>query len=129
MSKNRGFTATELVIAIVFVFLVGAIFYASSASHDAAHRDNKRKTAMNAVYYNLVEVVKPKLGGYPRILTSDQLGAMDSALLTDPRGKKLGAQGSDYRYEPTECSGGDICQSFTLRADLEREDVFVKQSP
>lgn len=95
----------------------------------ASHRDIERKTAINAIYYNLVEVAKPTLSGYPRILAAEHLKAMDSALLTDPQGKKLGAQGSDFRYEPTDCNGGDICQSFILRADLEREDVFVKQSP
>jgi len=129
MSKDSGFTATELMIAIVFLLLVGTGFYASTASLQAAHRDNDRKTAINAIYYNLVEVVKPSLGGYPRVLTADQLKAMDAALLTDPRGNKLGTPNSDYRYDPTECNGGDICQKFTLRATLEREDVFVKNSP
>jgi type II secretory pathway component PulJ len=129
MSKTRGFTTTEMITAIVFVLLVGAIFYALTSSLQASHRDTRRKTAINAIYYNLVEVVRPSLKGYPRSLEADQLKAMDSALLMDPRGNKMGERDSDYRYEPSECNGGDVCQSFTLRASLEREDDFVKRSP
>lgn len=129
MSRNRGFTVVELIVAIVFLTVVGAIFYGQKSGLQASHRDVQRKTAINAVYYNLVEVVKPALGGYPRVIAPEQLKAMDIALLTDPDGKKLGDKDSTYRYEPTECNGGDICKSFTLRADLEREDTFVKQSP
>ena len=129
MNKHSGFTVVELIVVILFLTLVGGIFYSQKAGLEASHRDTSRKTAINAIYYNLIEVVKPTLGGYPQALKAEQLKAMDSALLTDPDGKKLGEQGSDYRYEPTECNGGDICKSFTLRAELEREDVFVKQSP
>ena len=129
MSKQGGFTTTEVTIAITFVLLASAILYAATSSLKASHRDTERKTAINAIYYNLVEVVKPSLGGYPRVLSADQLKAMDSTLLTDPQGKKIGERGSDYRYEPTECNGGDVCQSFTLRAQLEHEDTFVKRSP
>lgn len=129
MSKNRGFTTTEMMIAVIFVFIVGAVIYFFTSGLQASHRDVERKTAINAIYYNLVEVVKPTLGGYPRVLNQEQLKAMDSALLTDPRGKKIGSRDSDYRYEPTKCNGGDVCQSFTLRANLERENVFVKRSP
>jgi len=129
MSKNKGFTTTELVIAVIFVLFVGAIFYVFTSGLQASHRDTERKTAINAIYYNLVEVAKPALGGYPRVLTAEQLKAMDSSLLSDPQGKKIGARDSDYRYEPTECNGGDVCQSFTLRANLERENSFIKRSP
>lgn len=129
MSTNRGFTVIELIVAIAFLAIVGSIFYAQKSDLEASHRDTARKTAINAIYYNLVEVAKPTLGGYPRALKAEQLKAMDSALLTDPDGKKIDEEGSSYRYAPTECNGGDLCKSFTLRADLEREDTFVKQSP
>lgn len=129
MSKNKGFTTTEAMIAVIFVLFTGAIFYVFTAGLQASHRDTDRKTAINAIYYNLVEVVKPTLRGYPRVLSAEQLKAMDSALLTDPRGKKIGTRDSDYRYEPTECNGGDVCQRFTLRASLERENDFLKRSP
>lgn len=129
MSKNRGFTLTEMMIAVIFVLFVGVIFYLLTSGLQASHRDIQRKTAINSIYYNLVEVAKPALGGYPRVITAEQLKAMDSALLTDPQGKMIGDRGSDYIYEPTSCNGGDICQSFALRAVLEREDMFTKRSP
>lgn len=129
MSTIRNLTVTELFAGVVFLILVGGIFLLQRAGLEASHRDTTRKTAINAIYYNLVEVVKPELGGYPRILEAEQLKAMDPALLKDPGGVLIDVQGSDYLYEPTECNGGDICRSFTLRAKLEREDTFVKQSP
>ena len=129
MNKRSGFTVIELVIAIAVLTITGAIFYTQKSDLQASHRDSQRKTAINAIYYNLVEVVKPTLGGYPRILKGEVLKAMDMALLTDPDGKKFSASDSNYQYEPTECNGGDLCQSFTLRATLEREDRFVKRSP
>ncbi len=129
MNKSSGFTVIELVIAIAVLTIVGAIFYTQKSDLQASHRDSQRKTAINAIYYNLVEVVKPTLKGYPRVLKGEDLKAMDVSLLTDPDGKKLGASGSNYQYEPTECNGGDLCQSFTLRAKLEREDRFIKRSP
>lgn len=129
MSTIRSLTTTELLAGAIFLALIGGIFYAQRAGLTAAHRDTERKTAINAMYYNLVEVVKPTLGGYPRVLKTEDLKAMDPALLKDPQGVTIGVQGSDYRYEPTECNGGDVCQSFTLRANMEREDTFVKQTP
>lgn len=129
MRKQGGFTTTEVIIAIIFVLLVGAVFYGSTSSLQTSQRDTRRKTAINAIYYSLVEVIKPSLGGYPRVLTAEQLKSMDSSLLTDPRGHKIGTRDSDYTYEPTDCSGGDVCQSFTLRASLELEDTFVKRNP
>ncbi len=129
MNKRPGFTVTELIVAIVFFTVVGGVFYSQQLSREASHRDTERKTAMNAIYYNLIEIVKPTLGGYPRVLSAEKLKGMDGKLLTDPRGKAIQTPGSEYYYEPSECDGGDICRGFTLRADLEREDAFVKNSP
>lgn len=127
MNKPSGFTAIELIVAIVVLVGTGIIFVMQKNDLSAQHRDIERKTAINAIYYNLEEIVYPGLKGYPAQLDATQLKAMDSALLTDPNGIKLGASGSDYAYEPSSCNG-NICQHYTLRASLEREAAFERRS-
>lgn len=128
MKASRGFSVVELMVAIVFLGVVGTVIYEQQGALRSIHRDQSRKVAMNEIYYNLEEVVKPKLGGYPRLLTAAQLTAMDKRYLKDPAGVLVGASDSQYRYEPTGCNGGDVCRGYTLRADLEREADFVRSS-
>lgn len=127
MKKQAGFTALELIAAIVILIAAGIIFLVQKNDIAAEHRDNTRKIAINAIYYNLEEIVHPALGGYPATLDTKQLKAMDSELLTDPNGLLINESGSDYRYEPSSCNG-NICQHYVLRATLEREAEFVKKS-
>ena len=128
MKTSSGFTVVELLVTLVFIGLVGGIAYSQYQALSIVHRDQDRKVAINAIYYNLQEIVKPKLNGYPRVLNANELRAMDAALLKDPQGVVIGKANSDYRYEPTGCNGGDVCSDFTLRANLEREADFVKSS-
>lgn len=127
MRKQSGFTALELIVAIFIVLAGGTIFLVQKNALSAQHRDTQRKIAINAMYYNLEEVVHSSLGGYPATLTSAQLKAMDSALLKDPNGIAVGETGSDYSYEPSSCSG-TVCQHYTLRTTLEREATFERKS-
>lgn len=129
MKHSAGFTVVELLVALVFLGFVAGIAYSQQQALEIVHRDQQRKVAINAIYYNLEEVVKPTLGGYPRVLAANQLKAMDAALLADPQGNKLGEPDSDYRYEPTGCNGGDLCSGYTVRASLERETDFVRTNP
>ena len=126
MKASSGFTVVELLVAIAFLGIVGTLLFQQQQSLRTIHRDHDRKVAINAIHYNLEEVVRPALGGYPRTLSASQLKAMDKALLRDPSGVLIGESASEYRYEPTGCNGGDICTGYTLRADLEREADFVK---
>lgn len=129
MKTSSGFTLVELLATIVFVSIIGTLFYELNQTLGVVHRDQDRKVAINAIHHNLEEVVKPSLGGYPRLLNATQLKAMDKALLEDPSGATIGESSSQYRYEPTGCNGGNICSGYTLRADLEREADFVKSNP
>jgi type II secretory pathway pseudopilin PulG len=125
MKRSSGFTVIELVVVIVFVgFATGLLLY-QKAGALAAQRDEQRKTAINAMYYDLEEVFYEKNGYYPQKIDSKTLRAMDPQLFTDPSGIKLGEPGSDYRYESSDCQG-DYCKSYTLRADLEKEADYVK---
>lgn len=126
MKASQGFTVVELLVALTCIAAVGAVAWGQYQALGAIHRDQDRKVAINAMHYNLEEVVQPTLGGYPRILQSAQLGAIEPGLLKDPHGVLVGNKKSDYRYEPTGCNGGDICEGYTLRADLEHESDFIK---
>lgn len=127
MRKQSGFTVLELVVAIIILLAAGTIFWIQKNDLAAGHRDNNRKTAINAIYYNLEELVYPALGGYPAKLDAKQLRAMDAELLKDSKGKVINETGSEYRYEPSGCNG-NICQHYIVRADLEKEGEFVKNS-
>lgn len=129
MNTSSGFTVVELLVTIVFVGIVGTLLYQQQQAVRAVHRDQDRKVAINAIHYNLEEIVKPTLGGYPRTLSASQLKSLDKAFLKDPSGVSIGQPTSEYRYEPTGCNGGDVCGGYTLRADLEHEADFVKASP
>lgn len=128
MKTTSGFTAIEALTLFIAISVLAAISLGQYQTLQSIHRDQDRKVAINAMYYNLKEVVKPKLGGYPRTLKAADLRAMDPALRKDPNGVAIGNARSDYRYEPTGCNGGDICKDFTLRSTLERETDFVRSS-
>lgn len=128
MSKlSRGFTIVELIIAIFFLAGAGTLFLIQKQTIEAINRDTQRKTAINAMYYNLKEVYFVANNSYPRTIDAKNLRAMDPALFKDPNGKAVGAQDSEYRYLPSGCNG-DVCSGFTLRTTLERESDYIKQN-
>lgn len=127
MKKQSGFTVIELIVVIVVLLVAGVLLVLQRHDLEATHLDAQRKTAINAIYYNLEEVVYPTLKGYPATLDAAQLKAMDGELLKDTDGILINESGSQYLYEPSGCEN-NICKHYTLRANLEREDQFVKQS-
>lgn len=127
MRNQRGFTVLELLIAIAFLIVAATVFYVQQRDLNIAARDSARKTAINEVYYNLEDVYYPTNGGYPEKLSADQLKGVDPAILKDPNGKIVGDNGSNYRYEPKDCTNGK-CKSYTLTADLEHEADYSKTS-
>lgn len=125
--RQRGFTVLELIIAIVLLVVAGTVFYIQKRDLQVASRDSQRKTAINAMYYNLEDIYAPAHQSYPAALQADNLRGMDPELLKDPSGIAVGQYGSNYRYEPKDCQG-NVCKSYTLTADLEQEADYVKTS-
>lgn len=123
---HNGFTVLELLIVIAVLTVGGWLFFSEKARVDAVQRDSQRKTAINAMYYNLEEVFYEKNRYYPASIDSKTLRAMDPAQFTDPTGTKLGDAGSSYRYNATGCTTDGHCTGYELRAQLEREADFVK---
>lgn len=126
--KQRGFTVIELMAAIVILVTIGAVFLVQKSNLEAASRDDTRRTAINAMYYNLEDVFYAKNKYYPQAIDEKNLTAMDSQLLSDPDGNKVGSSDSDYRYEAKSCSLDGKCQAYELRAVLENEADFVKEN-
>lgn len=125
MKRTAGFTVIEIVVAIVFVGTAALLFLLQKANLEASNRDTDRKTAINAMYYNLEEVFYEKNGHYPLKIDSKILRAMDPALFTDPMGVKMNEEGSEYRYEGLSCSN-DICKAYKLSSTMEKEAEYVK---
>lgn len=125
MKQSKGFTVIELIIVIVFAGFAALLLIYQKANIEASQRDDDRKTAINAMYYNLEEVFYEDNGYYPDSIDSKTLRAMDPELFTDPNGFKLGEAGSDYRYSASNCED-DRCKSYTLRSLLEKEADYIK---
>ncbi|MBQ9019854.1 type II secretion system protein [Candidatus Saccharibacteria bacterium] len=126
-TTQKGFTILELVIVILFASLLFVLFFLQKQNVDAMDRDDKRKTAINAMYYALEESFRPQNGYYPESISEKNLTVIDPNLFTDPSGILLGQQGSSYHYEPANCTEGK-CKEYTLRATLEKEADYVKRN-
>jgi len=127
ISRQRGFTVLELIIAIVFVLAAGTVFYIQKRDLEVQARDSDRKTAINAIYYNLEDVYYAANKAYPQKLTADQLPGIDPSVLKDPEGVMIGDQNSDYTYTPKDCADSK-CKSYTITANLEHEADYTKTS-
>lgn len=127
MKKQSGFTVIELLVVVVLFVLAGMFFLQQKSQIEQVDRDRQRKTAVNAFHYSLEEVYFKANGSYPRKIDEKTLPSVEPALFTDPTGIKVGAQGSNYHYDGLNCEG-EACRSYTLRAELEAEDDFIKKS-
>ncbi|MCL2451765.1 type II secretion system GspH family protein [Candidatus Saccharibacteria bacterium] len=144
MRKQSGFTIIELLIAFVVLATLAIFFAVQRHDLEIAQRDQARKTALNAMYYNLTEVFYAENKYYPETIGRGNLKAMDPALFTDPGGVTLNgnkctytnADGEqtddgdcDYRYTPSDCNEKGECQKFKLTASMEAEAEYTRNSP
>jgi len=125
MKRSDGFTVIEILVVIVFLGVATVLLFIQKDILAATQRDDQRKMAINAMYYNLEEVFYEKNGFYPSTIDSKTLRAMDPVLFTDPDNIKLGEQGSDYRYEGSNCDN-EKCKNYKLSSNLEKEAEYIK---
>ncbi len=125
--NKKGFTILELIIVIAFASLALVLFFAQKVNIDAMDRDKQRKTAINAMYYALEEGFYEQNHFYPETISPENVTVIDPNLFTDPSGIILGETGCSYTYEAANCSDGK-CKEYTLRSNLEKEDVFIKRN-
>ncbi len=125
--RQRGFTVIEILFVAAFLIAAAVVLFIQLDKISIQDFNNQKKTAINAIYFSLEEGFYPVNGHYPEVIEDDTLKTMDSALLTDPYDIRLGEPGSAYRYEPKGCKDGK-CSAYTLRATLDGESDFVKES-
>ena len=125
MNKKSGFTILEIIIVGVFASLLLILFFIQKSNLDAFHRDEARKTAINAMYYALEEDFYKEHKYYPEQISEENIKVIDPALWTDPLGVNLGDPVGSYFYEPANCDNGK-CKEYTLKANLEKEDAYIK---
>ena len=125
--RSHGFTVIELLFVAILVGVASVIFFIQKHNLEVVDRDDKKKIAINAMYYSLEEVFYPANKYYPQSINSDNLKSVDPTLFTDPSGIKLGTTGSTYSYSPTNCVNNQ-CKSYTLKTTLENEADFIKTS-
>lgn len=126
-SYSSGFTVAEVLIAIAMLFGAGYLVNTQLQHSAAAERDLDRKTAINAVHFYLKDIYSEQNDGFPSTLSEATLKSLAKDNVRDPAGRLVGAPGSDLRYEPTDCNNS-VCQYYTLRADLEQEEDFIRSS-
>jgi hypothetical protein len=125
--RRSGISLLEIFPLAIFLIAVGLLVWWQLLSAQARERDTTRKTAMNAIYYELKEIYYPEHKSYPQVLQVTGLKGIDPAYFKDPSGKVITDSSSNYRYEPTGCDG-QTCTGFTLRTSLEQEADFVKST-
>ena len=131
---------------MVFMVLAAlAVFFVIQRGEvEASARDQLRKTAINAMYYNLTESFYKKNGYYPDTISRDNLTAMDPTLFTDPHGFTLHGNectytswfddvqetdgDCDYRYSAYDCDQDSRCQRFRLSSEMETEATYSRSS-
>lgn len=118
-------TVIEVVVILIFAALAALVLLYQMANINASQKDNDRKTAINAMYYNLEEVFYKKNGFYPQTIDNEVLRAMDPELFKDPQGALLGEPTSDYRYDGIDCQNNQ-CSAYKLIARLDKEADYVK---
>lgn len=127
MKRANGFTVIELLVTIVFLAVIGTLFFIQKNNLQIASRDEQRKIAINTIYYGLEESFHAKNNYYPLSIDEKTLITVPSELFTDPFGVKIGDSASNYRYEPLNCTEGK-CKGYSLRTTLENESDFVKSN-
>ena len=127
MEQRKGFTVLEIVIVAIFSSLLLVLFFLQKANVDAMNRDEKRKEAINAMYYALEEGFYAQNKFYPEKIYDENLKVMDPELFNDPMGVNIGNTGSEYVYEPANCENG-TCKEYILRAKLEKENDYIKRN-
>ena len=123
--NKKGFTVLEIAVVVAFAGLLLLLFFIQKSDLDAFDRDEKRKTAINAMYYALEESFYKEHSYYPEFISEENITVIDPALWTDPNGHNLGDPESSYSYEAANCKDGK-CQEYILKTRLEKEDTYAK---
>ena len=126
-SFKKAFTVPEMLVVCAFAALLLILFFIQKSNVDAMNRDEKRKVAINAMYYAIEEGFYEENQYYPEEINEEILTVIDPELFTDPNGYYINTDFSSYSYEATNCKNNK-CKGYTLRAELEKEDDYIKRN-
>ncbi|MBH2007477.1 prepilin-type N-terminal cleavage/methylation domain-containing protein [Candidatus Saccharibacteria bacterium] len=137
MRKSPGFTIIELLVVVVLFLSMCGLFLYQKNNIEAAGRDDRRKADINTLYHNLEKVYYVEHKSYPDALNTKTLPAVQSDTFKDPAGIAINelqiddllgtTTRSTYTYEPIDCKNSQ-CKGYTLRADLEKEADYIRNS-
>ena len=129
MSKRskQGFTIIELVFTIFLAVFASIMFFIQKDNIQTIANDDKKKTAINAMYYGLEKVFYENNKFYPQEINKDVLPSVDPELFTDPEGNEFNTGNSAYSYSPVDCENNK-CKGYTLKAKLKNEVDYKKTS-
>ena len=126
-SREGGFTVIELVIFFVILTVLAGFFVVQKLDLESSFADQHRKTAINAIYYNLTEVYFPAKNHYPSTIEQDTLTGIDPDMLYDVFDYMIGDNNSEYIYQGLNCNNNQ-CKEFRLTAKLDKEADYVIES-
>ncbi len=138
MKKSSGFTLIELLVVVVLFFVMCGLFLYQKNNFEASARDERRKADINTLHHNLEKVHYAKHTSYPATLTAKTMPGLPEDSFKDPSGVAINelrvdnellgtTTRSTYTYEAQDCSGNK-CNGYILRADLEQESDYIKES-
>lgn len=122
MRRQNGFTIIELLVALTLTVIVGVLIVIQKNDIDASHRDDQRKTAVNALYYGLKEGYYPSAKSYPTSINAKTL-----PYILPESFKTIGDEVYKIRYIGLNCRDGS-CQGFDIKVKLEKEAEYTKSS-
>lgn len=125
-AKEKGFTLAEVFILVAAVLAGGFFIYTQWQYFQTVERNADRKAAINAMHSYLQEVYLPQNDSYPASLNPDSITAISDDQLSGPGGRAVTDPRSSLRYQPGDCNEGN-CERYTLRADLEQAEDFIRR--
>jgi type II secretory pathway pseudopilin PulG len=126
IDNHSGFTIIELLVFITVILVITIIAASNIRDLRANNRDQESKIDINATAYQL-EVFHEKNNYYPEKVEVKTIPGLEEKSIKDRNNLTINELGSSYTYKPSECSEGK-CKNFELKANLEKEAPFVKQS-
>ena len=124
--NSDGFTIIELLVFIIVIVAISLVAVSNIRDLRATNRDQNSKVSINAIFYQL-ELFHEKNGFYPEKIDTTNLKGIEKTDLNDRSGISINQPGSAFAYKPRSCAEAK-CKSFELKAKLEKEAPFIKQS-
>lgn len=131
-NSKRGFTLTEIMVAVGIVVVLTSIAIASGSSAKKTARDNQRKTDIRLLQVKL-EAYREQYNSYPLTLKGSSNSLVHPGTLTTnppiisdsvfPKDPSSNATYPNYQYTPLMFTGGSCTNGsvgYRLGADLEK---------